>query len=32
MLMYRSAFVEQTFSPLGMSIIEERKNSAETVI
>ena len=27
MLLYRSAFVEQTFPPLGIGIIVERKNS-----
>ena len=27
MLLYRSAFVEQTFHPLGMGIIVERKNN-----
>ena len=27
MLLYRPAFVEQTFPPLGMGIIVERKNN-----
>ena len=32
MLLYRSAFVEQTFPPLGMGIIVERKTSFITVL